>query len=184
MRRRRRTSPRNRSRRSKERHLGFARDGLGEQRLAGARLAHHEDAARNAAAQALELAWVAQEFDQLLDVLLGLIHPGHVGEGGLDLILGEQPRLALAERHRPAAPTGAALHLPHEEQEHADDDEDGEAGDQQLRPEALLFRLLALNDHAVVVEVVQELLVMEVRADDAEVFPGLARGRRSPGRRW
>ena len=48
-----------------ERHLGFARDGSGQQRLAGARRAHHQHAARNASAELLEFGGIPQEFDQL-----------------------------------------------------------------------------------------------------------------------
>ena len=157
-----------------ERHLGFAGDGACQERLAGAGGTHHERAARDAAAQALELAGVAQELDELLHVFLGLVHPGDVGEGGLDLIFGEQPRLALAERHRPAAPAGAALHLAHEEHEHGNDDEDGEAGDQKLRPDALLLRLLADDLDVVVVEVVEQLGIIDVWPHDEELLAVLA----------
>jgi hypothetical protein len=56
-----------------ERHLGLAGDGLGEQRLAGAGRADHQHAARDAAAELLELGGVAQELDQLDHLLLGLV---------------------------------------------------------------------------------------------------------------
>ncbi len=85
-----------------ERHLGFAGDGLGQQGLAGAGRADHQHAARDTAAQALELARIAKELDQLADLLLGLVAAGDVSEGGLDLVLGQQARLALAEAHRAA----------------------------------------------------------------------------------
>ena len=64
-----------------ERHLGLAGDRLGEQRLAGAGRADHQHAARDAAAELLELLRVAQEVDQLLDLFLGLVAAGDVGEG-------------------------------------------------------------------------------------------------------
>ena len=64
-----------------ERHLGLAGDRLGEQRLAGARRADHQHAARDAAAELLELRRVAQEVDQLRDFFLGLVAAGDVGEG-------------------------------------------------------------------------------------------------------
>ena len=64
-----------------ERHLGLAGDRLGEQRLAGARRADQQHAARNAAAELLELLRVLQEVDQFLDFFLGLVAAGDVGEG-------------------------------------------------------------------------------------------------------
>ena len=86
-----------------ERHLRFAGDRLGEQRLAGARIAHHQHAARNAAAELLELGRIAQELDQLGDLFLGLVAAGDVGKGHRVVRLVEHARLALAERERAAA---------------------------------------------------------------------------------
>ena len=51
-----------------ERHVGLAGDGAREQRLAGARRADQQRAARNAAAEPLEFLRVAQELDDLLQV--------------------------------------------------------------------------------------------------------------------
>ena len=78
-------------------HLGLAGNCLGEQGLAGTRRTDHQHAAGNLAAQALELARVTQELDQLGDLLLGLLDAGHIGEGDLDLVLAQHARLALAE---------------------------------------------------------------------------------------
>src|SRR6202008_2200555 len=61
------------TRNREERHIGFARDRTRNQRLAGTGRADQEHATRNAAAQALEFAGVAQELDDLLQVLLGLV---------------------------------------------------------------------------------------------------------------
>ena len=55
--------------------FGLAGDGFREQRLAGTRGADHQHAARNAAAELLELGRVAQEFDQLGDFLLASSQP-------------------------------------------------------------------------------------------------------------
>ena len=158
-----------------ERHLRFAGDGARQQRLAGAGRADHQRAARDAPAQALELARVAQELDQLLHVFLGLVDAGDIREGGLDLFLGEQARLALAEGHRVAAPAEAALHLPHQQHEHGDDDENGEAGDEQLRPEALLLRLLAFHVDVGVEQVVEQLRVAHGWQHHAELLVVVAR---------
>ena len=66
--------------------FGLAGDGLGQQGLAGARRADHQHAARDLAAQLLELGGVAQELDQLGDFLLGLVATGDVTEGHLGLV--------------------------------------------------------------------------------------------------
>ncbi len=105
-----------------ERHLGLAGDGPRQQRLAGAGRADHQHAARDLAAELLELARVAQELDQLADFLLGLVAAGDVGEGDLDLVLALQLGARLAEAHRALA--AALLHLAHEEQPEADDQHD------------------------------------------------------------
>ena len=101
-----------------ERHVGLAGDGAREQRLAGAGRADQQHAARDAAAEPLELLRVAQELDDLLQVLLGLVDAGDVLEGDAAMRLGQQLGLRLAEAHGPA---GAALHLAQTEDPHADD---------------------------------------------------------------
>src|SRR5690606_40718026 len=85
--------------------------------LAGTRLADHQYATGYVAAQTLELARVTQELHQLGDFLLGLVAAGDISKGSLDLILGQHPRLALAEAHGPTTATRPALHLAHEEQD-------------------------------------------------------------------
>ena len=92
-----------RARYGEERDLGLARDGLGEQGLAGARRPHHQHPAGDLAAEFLELAGVPQEVDQLADLLLRLFDAGHVGERDLDLVLADEPGAAPAE---PTAPPG------------------------------------------------------------------------------
>ena len=70
-----------------ERHLGFARDGARQQRLAGTRRAHHEHALRNLAAELLELGRVLEEVDDLAHFLLGFVDTRDVREGDVDLVL-------------------------------------------------------------------------------------------------
>ena len=118
-----------------ERHARLARDGAREQGLARAGRPHHEHALGNAAAQAGELLGVLEEGDDLLDLVLGLFDAGHVGESDLLLVLGQQPRLGLAEAHGLAA---AHLQLAHEQQKDHRDHDDGQPGDQHLLPEAAL----------------------------------------------
>ena len=90
------------------------------QRLAGAGRADEQHAARDAAAELLELLRVAQKLDDLLQILLGLVDAGDILEGHTALRLLKQLGLRLAESHRLA---GAALHLarhvdPHAEEQH------------------------------------------------------------------
>src|SRR6185436_19183835 len=134
-----------------ERHLRLAGDRLGEQRFAGARRAHHQHAARDAPAELLELRRVAEEFDQLGHFLLRLVTACDVGERDGVVRLVKHPRLALAEAER-AAPA-AALHLPHEEDPHADQQQHREPRDEDLREEALLFLGTRLDLDAVLDEV-------------------------------
>ena len=108
-----------RTRNGEERHLRFASNRLGQQGFTGTRRTDHQYAARNATTQALELAWIAQEFDQLANFFLRFIAACDVSQGGLHLILGEQACLALAETHRPTLASRTALHLAHEEHEHS-----------------------------------------------------------------
>ena len=137
-----------------ERHVGFAGDGAGEQRLAGTRRADQQRAARNAPAELLELLRIAQELDDLLQVFLGLVDAGDVIEGHAAMPLGEQLRLGLAEAHGAAA---ARLHLPHEEDPHGDQEQHGEPGDQhaEQRGHVVLGRLGG-DLHALLVQPVDQ----------------------------
>ena len=103
-----------------ERHVGFTRDRAGKQRLAGAGRADEQHAARDLAAQPLELLRVAQELDDLLEVFLGFVDAGDVVEGDAAMRLGQKLGLGLAEAHGPA---GAGLHLAHEENPDAEDED-------------------------------------------------------------
>src|SRR6185437_11732092 len=139
-----------------ERHLGLARDGLGQQGLAGTGWAHHQHAARDLAAQLLELGRIAQELDQLADLLLGLVATGHVVEVDLDLVLALQlgPRTAEAHRTTPAA---AGLHLAHEPDEHANYQQHRQPAHQQAQQREALGRVLAYF-HALVLHLLHHLV--------------------------
>ena len=91
------------ARNGEERHIGFARDRARDQRLAGAGRADQQHAARNLAAEPLEFAGIAQELDDLLQVLLGLVDAGDVLEGDAAMRLGQQLGARLAEAQRLAA---------------------------------------------------------------------------------
>ena len=130
-----------------ERHLGLAGDGLGQQGLAGTGRADHQHAARNAAAELLELGGIAQEVDQFGDFFLGFLAAGDIGEGDGVVGLIQHARLALAEGEGAAAP--AALHLAHEEDPDADQQQHREPGNEDAHQEGLLF--LGLGNHLDVV---------------------------------
>ena len=116
------------ARNGEERHVGFAGDRARDQRLAGAGRADQQHAARNLAAEALEFSGVAQELDDLLQVLLGLVDAGDVLERDAAMRLGEQLGARLAEAERLAA---GALHLPRQEYPHADQRDERQPRDQQ-----------------------------------------------------
>ena len=116
-----------------ERHAGLAGDRAREQRLAGAGRAHQQHALRDAAAEARELLRVLEEGDDLLELVLGLVDAGDVGEGDLVLVLGEQLRLRLAEAHRLAA---ARLQLAHEEEEQQEQEDERQVLEQHRHPQA------------------------------------------------
>ena len=106
-----------RARDREERHVGFAGHRARDQRLAGAGRADQQHAARNPSAQPLIFAGIAQELDDLLQVLLGLVDAGDVLEGDAAMRLGQHLGARLAKAHRLA---GAALHLPRQEDPDAD----------------------------------------------------------------
>src|SRR5713226_1985469 len=109
-----------RARDREERHVGLAGDRLREQRLAGAGRPDEKDALGDLAAELLELLRVLQEIDDLAQLFLGLVDPRDVLERHLVLLVRDEagPRLAEAERLR-----ATALHLAHEEDPHADEEE-------------------------------------------------------------
>ncbi len=145
---------------AEERHLGLAGDGLGQQRLAGTGLADHQHAARDLAAQLLELAGVAQELDQFADFLLGFIATGDVGEGDLHLVLALQLGARLAEGHGALGATAAALHLPHDEDPETDDQQHRQEVQQDGHQRDAAFRLLAVDGDVLVQQRVDQLVVL------------------------
>ena len=80
-----------------ERDVRFPRDRAGEQRLAGSRRAHQQNALGNAAAELLELLRLLEELDDFLELFLRLVNAGHVLERHLLLRVGGELGFALAE---------------------------------------------------------------------------------------
>src|SRR5262245_20193631 len=97
------------SRNCKEGHIGFACYGARKQRFARPRRAHKQNATRNPSAQFLESLRIAQEFNNFLEIVLGLVDPRDVLESHPPLRLGKQPRFGLAKAH---GLSSGALHLP------------------------------------------------------------------------
>src|SRR6185436_14692436 len=116
-----------------ERNVRFARDRARQQRLAGSRRAHQQDALRDASAELLEFLRFLEELDDLLQLVLGFVDARDVLEGDLLLRARRQLRLALAERERLVA---AALHLTHEEDPEADDEKERSPRIKDGRPRA------------------------------------------------
>ena len=71
------------ARHREERPARFARDGLGEQRLAGPRRPHQQGALGQPAAEPLEFLRILEEVDDLLELLLGFVAARDVGERDL-----------------------------------------------------------------------------------------------------
>ena len=136
-----------RTRNGKERHLGLAGDALGEQRLAGSRWAHQQQPARNAPAELLETLRVFQEVDNFLHLFLGLVASRYVGEGDLVGVLVEHARLAFPEAEGTALT--AALHLAHEIDPHADQQQHRTPADKQRHQQRAFFARLDVELHAV-----------------------------------
>src|SRR6185295_12090152 len=116
-----------------ERHVRLARDRARQQRLAGSRWAHQQNALRDPSAELLELLRFLEELDDFLQLVFRFVDASDVLERDLLLRAGGQLRLALAERERFVA---AALHLAHEEDPEADDEEEGSPRIQDGRPRA------------------------------------------------
>ena len=118
-----------------ERHVRFARDGAGQQRLAGSRRADQQHALGNAPAQLLELLRLAQELDDLLQFFLGFLDAGNVFKRHLLLLRGVQAGAALAEAQ---GLVPAALHLAHHEDPEPGQQHEGEGVDQDRNPAAVV----------------------------------------------
>ena len=137
-----------------ERHVRLAGDGAREQRLAGAGRTDQQHAARNASAEPLEFAGVAQKFDDLLQVELGLVDARDVLESDAAVRLGQKLGRDFAEAERLAA---GALHLPRQENPHADQRDERQPGDQQRHEPGHVLGLRPRRDRdALVVEALHQ----------------------------
>ncbi len=126
----------------------FAGDGAGEERLAGARRSDEENAFRDLAAEFRELLRLLEELDDLVQLDLGFVDAGDVFERHLLRAAGEELGLRFAERERLVS---AGLHLAHEEDPEADEEEEGCPGDEGGHERSVALRL-ELEDDAFLVE--------------------------------
>ena len=106
-----------------EGHAGLAGDGAGEQGLTGAGRAVEQDALGDPGAERLELLRVLEEFLDLLELLHRLVDAGDVAEGDFRRVDGHPLRFRFAEVHHPRA---AALHLVHQEDPEAEEEDEGQ----------------------------------------------------------
>ena len=158
-----------RARNREEGHLRLPRNGLRQQGFTRTRGTHHQHPPRNMAAQALKLPGIAEKLHKLLDVILRLVHPRHVGKGSFDLVFAKQASLGLPETHGAAPAAGATLHLAHKEHENGDDHQNGETGHQKLTPKGLLLRPRPLHGDAVGDQVVHQLRIVDLGPDRFEM---------------
>ena len=90
--------------------------------------AEEQHALRDLGAHVLELGRRLEELLDLLELLDRLVEAGDVGERDLRLVLGDEPRLRLAEPHDPAP---AALHLAEHPHEHQPEEHEREQPEQE-----------------------------------------------------
>jgi hypothetical protein len=126
-----------------ERDAGLTGDRTREQGLAGTGRAVQQHALRDLGADRLELGRALEELLDLVQLLDRLVGSRDVGERGLRRVLADQLGLALAELHDPAA---AALHLGHEVEEQAENDQERQETDQDGDEQALPVHLHVVRD--------------------------------------
>ena len=120
-----------------EGHLGLASNGLRQQGLAGTRIADHQHTLGNTPTELLKFRRIAQEVNQLLDLLLSLVTASNIDKGHRILCLIHHPRTRLAERE--GTSLASSLHLAHEEHPDTDQEQHGEPTDEDIHQERGLF---------------------------------------------
>lgn len=120
--------------------------------------ADHQDAFRNFTAQLLETARFTQVFNQFRHFFFRFVTTRNVSKRGFDLIFRQHTRLALTERH--GAFATAALHLTHEEDPDADQQQHREPGNEDRSQQAWLFRWFANNLDVFSQQVIKQLRII------------------------
>ena len=133
----------------------------------------------DAGAQAVELAGILQELDDLFQLVLLFVGAGHIGKGGLALVLGLVLDLGAAHVHDAAALAAAVHGVEHEhhaahQHDHQQDVEPGHLGpgrDVVIDHGRIGVRLVVLVD--VVLHVVHEhARIGQPVGDVVDAFPG------------
>ena len=106
-----------------EGHICLPRDGTGEQGLTGAGRTVEQYALRDAGTDRLEFGGLLQKVFDLFEFFDRFIGSGHIREGDLGALFGDEFRFGFAELHHPAAP---ALHAGEQEPEDQADDCEGD----------------------------------------------------------
>ena len=114
----------------------------------------------------MKFGWVAQEIYNLGYFFLGLIATCHIGKGNTFFSLVQHARLALAKREKPPSFT-AALHLAHEKNPHANEQQHWEPRNKNTHQKRLLFFRLGLNRNTVLDQVRYQPQVLRRIAGDA-----------------
>ena len=148
-----------------KRHIGFTRDGPRQQRLTRTRRANQQSTTWNFSAEPLELVRIFQEVDNLNDVVLGFINASNIIEGYAALLLREKLGSTLAKAHGLAR---ARLHLPHQEDRHADNQNCWQPVNHQGTNQAVARRVAELHINALGAQQFQIFV-----SDDAECRDGL-----------
>ena len=137
-----------------ERHVRLAGHGARGERLARSGRAHKQHAARDSTTQPLEFLGIAQEFDDFLQIFLGLVDAGDILEGHAPMRLGEKLCLRLAESHGTPRP---ALHLSRQEDPGCDEDQDRQpVQEERDKPGGVVLRRLRVDLHAALLQGLHE----------------------------
>src|SRR4029077_6968514 len=151
-----------RCRLAEERHLRLARHGASKQCLARARRPDEEDPLRDAVSKPFVFLGLAQEIDELFELLLDLVDSGDVRKRGPGPLRVVEPRLALTKGAEQAAcATGAGG--PADQIQHGNHDQQrGPEAEQQRLPERRRRVLrLGVDRHVVLLEQGLEAVVGE-----------------------
>ena len=105
----------------KEGNLGFAGDGFGQKSLTGTRRADEQHTARNTTAQSLIAARILEVVHNFGHFFFGFIAACNIGKSDIVIRAVEHSGFRFAEAESTAL--SAALHLAHEENPHADEDQ-------------------------------------------------------------
>ncbi len=113
-----------------------------------------QHAARDAPAKPLKFSGIAEELDDLLQILLGFVDAGHVLERDSAMGFGQQLGAALSETERLAA---RSLHLSRQKYPHADQGDERQPRDQERHEPGHVVLLRAGGDrHALAVEALDQ----------------------------